>query len=63
MSQAKNQGEAQKHESKHFNLKAEACESMYFILLMLRDRLTRCLISWTAYKELITKSVMKVVLN
>ena len=38
MSQAKNQGEAQKHESKHFNLKAEACESMYFILLMLRDR-------------------------
>ena len=44
MSQAKNQGEAQKHEGKHFNLKAEACESMYFILLMLRDRLTRCLI-------------------
>ena len=33
----------QKHESKHFNLK-EACESMFFILLMLRDRLTRSLI-------------------
>ena len=43
MSQAKNQGEAQKNESKHFNLKAKACESVYFILLMLRDRLTRCL--------------------
>lgn len=43
MSQAKNQGEAQKHESKHFNFK-EARESMYFYPACATDRLTRCLI-------------------